>query len=87
MFGPYDLSGAIADDDTGCHGVIGRYTRHDGSVSDTKVVDSVDPEMTVYDRHGIAPHLEDRVSAGGIAFLGFRAIPWRCLCDKSRRCL
>jgi hypothetical protein len=43
--------------------------------------------MTVYDRHGIAPHLEDRVSAGGIAFLGFRAIPWRCLCDKSRRCL
>src|SRR6266851_922227 len=42
------LPSTFADDDTGRHRVAGRHTRHDGTVSDTKIVDSIDLEMVVY---------------------------------------
>jgi hypothetical protein len=39
------------------HCVASRQARHDGAVSNTKVVDSIDFELTIYDRHGISSHL------------------------------
>jgi len=40
MSGLQDVSSAFTDDDAGGHRVTGRHTGHDGSVRDTKVIDS-----------------------------------------------
>src|SRR5260221_1838517 len=51
------FSCALADNDTGSHGVAGRHARHDGSVGNTQAFDSIDFEVAINYRHGIASHL------------------------------
>jgi hypothetical protein len=41
MIGFQYLAGALADNDAGSHGVACRYARHDGSIGDTQVFDSI----------------------------------------------
>src|SRR5258708_15080865 len=50
------FSGALADNDAGSHGVAGCYPRHDGSIGNTQVFDSVDFEIGINHRHGITSH-------------------------------
>jgi hypothetical protein len=47
----------LANNDAGRHGVAGRYARHDRSIVNTQVLDSIDLELAVYHRHGITSHL------------------------------
>ena len=61
MFGLQHLSCTLTDDDTGRHGVTSRHARHDRAIRDAKVADSVDLEVGVLDRQGIAT---DFCSAG-----------------------
>jgi hypothetical protein len=42
MVGPYDLSGTLANNHTRSHSVAGRHARHDGSIGNTQVFDSID---------------------------------------------
>jgi hypothetical protein len=58
------LSATFADDDAGGHRVPGCHAWQNRSVSDTKIVDSIDLEVTVYDGHGIASHF------GGTCLMG-----------------
>jgi len=51
------LSSSLSDDNAWSHGVASCNARHDGAIRDTKAVDSIDFEVAVYDRHGIASHL------------------------------
>jgi hypothetical protein len=51
------LCGALAYNNAWRHGVAGCDPRHNGTVSDTQVVDPIDIKFAVYDRHGIAAHL------------------------------
>src|SRR5260221_14255247 len=57
MIGFQYLSGALADNDAGSHGVARCYARHDGSISNAQVFDSIDLEVGVYYRDGITSHL------------------------------
>ena len=41
---PQHFSGAFTDDHAGRHGVSSCHARHDGPVSNTKVIDSIDLE-------------------------------------------
>src|SRR6266849_8142875 len=50
------LSGTFADDDARGHSVPGSDARHNRSVGDTKVLDSVDFEATVHYRHCVSAH-------------------------------
>ena len=52
-----DLSCAFADDNAGGHGVAGCYTGQDGAVSNAKVFHTINLEVAIYYRHGVAPHL------------------------------
>src|SRR6266436_7336743 len=56
MLSPQNLCGAFADNDAGSHGVAGRHARHDRSIGNTQVFDSIDLEVGVYDQHGVTPH-------------------------------
>ena len=56
MVGLQYLCCTLTDDDTGGHGVTRHHARHDRAIRDAKVVDSVDLEVGVHDRQGIAPH-------------------------------
>src|SRR5258707_8281687 len=71
MFVPQLLSGTLADDDAGSHGIAGGHSRHDRAVCNTKVFDPIDLKLTVYDRHRIASHFRGTrlmvVSGGRIA--------------------
>src|SRR5215471_6097105 len=51
------FSGAFTDDHAGRHGVSSCHARHDGPVSNTEVIDSIDLESAIDNRHGIASHL------------------------------
>jgi hypothetical protein len=42
MVDPQDLSGTLANDHTGSHGIAGGHARHDGSIGNTPVFDSID---------------------------------------------
>src|ERR1700675_3385984 len=57
MIGSEYFSGAVANNDAGSHAVACRHARHDGSIGNTQVFDSIDLEVGVYDRHGVTPHL------------------------------
>jgi hypothetical protein len=56
MFGLQYLTCTLTDDDAGRHGVTRHHARHDRAIRDAKVVDSVDLEVGVHDRRGIATH-------------------------------
>src|SRR5260370_17353120 len=68
---PDHLTGTLADNHAGRHGVAGSDARHDGSVSDTKVLDSVDFEATVHYRHWVSAHL----GSTGLMPIGDAGIP------------
>src|ERR1700756_1571622 len=68
---PQHLSSTLANDHTGSHCVAGCHARHDRAVSNTKVVDSIDFEMTIYDRHGVSAHL----GGTGLMPIGHGGIP------------
>src|SRR5262249_33773984 len=80
VLGPENLSSALANDDTGRHDVAGGHAWHDGAVSHTKVVDDVDFQSTVNDRHGVSAHLGGtglmRVAHDGIADEVFELCPF-----------
>ena len=57
MFHSYDLSSALAYDDAWRHGIAGCHAWHDRTVRYAKIVDSIDLEIAIYDRHRIATHL------------------------------
>ena len=75
------LSGTFADDDAGGHRVAGCHARQNRSVRDTKVVYSIDLEVTVDDGHRIASHFGGTclmgVSRGGIADEIFQIGPFQ----------
>ena len=50
-------AGALPNDDAECHGVARCRARHNRSIRDTKIVDAIDLEIAVNDRHCIASHL------------------------------
>jgi len=52
-----NLSGTLANDDARGHRVAGCDARHNGAVSDTKIVDPVDLERAVHHGHRIVSHL------------------------------
>jgi hypothetical protein len=52
LFITYDRLSVFRRRDTGSHGVAGRHARHDGSIGNPQVFDSIDFEVGVYDRHG-----------------------------------
>jgi hypothetical protein len=52
-----DLSCTFAYDDAGGHGVAGCYTGQDGAVSNAKFFHTINLEIAIYYRHGVAPHL------------------------------
>ena len=51
------LCGALAYNNAGRHGVACCDAGHNGTVSDTQVLDPIDLKFAVYNRHGIASHL------------------------------
>jgi hypothetical protein len=53
-----NLCGTLANDDAWRHRVACCDAGHDGTISDTQVLDPIDIKLAVYDRHGIAPHLD-----------------------------
>jgi hypothetical protein len=57
MSGFQNLSGTLANDDAWRHRVAGCDARHNGSVSDTKIVDPMDLERAVHHRHLVVSHL------------------------------
>src|SRR5260221_8870075 len=57
MIGFQYFSGALADNDTGSHRVACGHARHDGSIGNTQVFDSIDLEVAINHRHGITSHL------------------------------
>jgi hypothetical protein len=57
MSGFQNLSGTLANDDAWRHRVAGCDARHNGSVSDTKIVDPMDLERAVHHRHRVVSHL------------------------------
>src|SRR5262245_61420350 len=57
VYGPENLSGALANDDAGSHGVAGGHAWHDGAVRNTKVVDAIDFQRAINHRHGVSAHL------------------------------
>src|SRR5260221_13451393 len=67
------FSGALADNDAGSHGVAGGHARHDGSIGNTQVFDSIDFEVGVYDGHGITAQL------GGTRLM---AVGYECIPDE-----
>src|SRR5262249_2843436 len=54
---PEHLSSTLANDHAGSHRVASCHAWHDRAVSNAKIVDSIDFEMTIYDRHGVSAHL------------------------------
>src|SRR5215510_2545533 len=56
VLAPYDLCCTLSDNHAGRHRVAGCHARNDGSIRDAKVLDAIDPEITVDHRHGVAPH-------------------------------
>jgi hypothetical protein len=52
-----NLSGTLANDDARRHGVAGCDARHNGAVSDAKIIDPVDLEGAVDHRHRVVSHL------------------------------
>jgi hypothetical protein len=54
---PQHLCGTFTDDDTRRHCVTGCHARHNRPIRNAKVVDSIDFEVPVYNRHCIATHL------------------------------
>src|SRR5216683_7075653 len=57
MSGFQNLSGTLANYDARRHRVAGCDARHNGTVSDTKIVNPVDLEGAVHHRHRVMPHL------------------------------
>src|SRR5580698_2923672 len=57
MSGPQDFSSALPNDDTWCHGVARSRARHYRSICNAKVLNSIDLEIAVDNRHCIASHL------------------------------
>src|SRR5260370_29812593 len=51
------FSCAFPNDNAGGHSVAGRYPRHNGTVCNTQVIDSIYLKLAVYDRHGVPSHL------------------------------
>src|SRR6266850_6520964 len=49
--------GALANDDARRHRVAGCGARHDGTVSDPKIIDPMDLERAVHYRHRVVSHL------------------------------
>src|SRR6516165_3135353 len=50
------LCGALADDDAGRHRVAGRHPRQNGSIRNTKAIDTVDLQLSIDHRHRITAH-------------------------------
>src|SRR5258708_37669015 len=75
------LSCTLADNNAGRHRVASCHARHDGTVRYAKVVDSIDLEIAVYNRHGIASHLGRTrlmvVSKGPLANEVFKLRPFQ----------
>ena len=42
---------SFADDDAGSHSIAGCYAQHDRPIRNTKIVDSIDFEVTIDNRH------------------------------------
>jgi len=48
---------ALADHDTGSHRVASCDSRHDGTVRNTELLNAINSELPINDRHRILPHL------------------------------
>ena len=57
MSGFQNLSGTLANYDARRHRVSGCDAWHDGTVSDTKIIDPMNLERSIYDRHRVVSHL------------------------------
>src|SRR5260221_13047133 len=55
--GPYGLCSAFANDHARSHRIARCDARHDRSVGDTQVFDSINLELGVHDRQGVTSHL------------------------------
>jgi hypothetical protein len=66
-----DFCRTFTNHDTGGHGVAGRHARHDGTIRNAKIFDSVDFEIAINHGQGVSAHL------GGTGFVleARRSIP------------
>src|SRR5215469_5395264 len=67
---------AFANNDAGSHGAASCQAWHDRAIRNTKVVDSIDPEIAINYRHSVTAHL----GGAGIMPIGYDAIA-----DKIRK--
>jgi hypothetical protein len=66
VYNPQDLSRTFADDDARGHGVASCHARHDRAIGNAKVVNSINLEIVVDNRHRIATHL----GGAGLVMIG-----------------
>ena len=77
-----NLRRALADDDARRHRVTSRHTRHDGTISDPKILYAMDFELVINNRHWTPSHscgtglVPDRRDSVPDEVLEFRAFEW-----------
>src|ERR687885_603489 len=57
MFEMENFRCPLPDDHAGSHRVTGRYSRHNRSISDPEIVDSIHSQVAIHHRHRISTHL------------------------------
>ena len=69
-----EIGGTLADHDRGCVGIARWHGRHDGSVSNAEIFNTVNAKLVVDHCHGIVTHLARTHGVVGSLGIGFDPI-------------